>query len=430
MNRRRWLETAAWAAAAAISGIGRAAPNARTRAARRVLIAGGGFAGAACALELRRLDAGIDVCLIDPIDPYVTCPMSNEVIIGARAMASITVSRAGLERAGVRCIAARVARIDAANRRAYLAGGGALPYDRLVAAPGIRLLTHRLQGYDAGTSQRMPHAWQAGEQTARLAAQLRAMPEGGVVAISVPAGLIRCPPAPYERASLMAHYLKRHKPRAKLLILDANNSFPKQPLFTDAWQRLYAGVIEWIPMTQDGAVQRVDARTMTLFTAGSAHRVDVANLIPPQAPGELAPASGLSSDHGWCPIDPRTFESTLRPLVHVIGDACIADAMPKSASAALSQARQCARAIAALLSGREMPEPVFESICYARVSPEWALAIPGRFAISDGRILAATEPATAASTAAPTIIEPGAAAAAALDAERWYTEIRAQSFAL
>jgi sulfide dehydrogenase [flavocytochrome c] flavoprotein subunit len=426
VNRRRWLVTAAWTAAGALSGIGRTAPAARTRTGARVLIAGGGFAGAACALELRRLDAGIEVCLIDPVERYLTCPMSNEVLIGARSMSSITLSRSGLERAGVRCIAARVAHIDAARHRVVLAGGESLPYERLVAAPGIRFLSGRIQGYDQHTPQRMPHAWQAGEQTALLAAQLQQLPEGGVVAISVPTGLIRCPPAPYERASLIAHYLQRHKPRAKLLILDANNSFPKQPQFSDAWQRLYPGLIDWIPMTQDGGVERIDARAMTLFTAGSAHRVDVANLIPPQAPGELAPASGLSSDHGWCPIDPRSFESTLLPAVHVIGDACIADAMPKSASAALSQARQCALAIAALLSGRETPEPEFDSVCYARVSPESAIAIPGHFAISDGRILATSPPASAAP---PMTIEPGAAAQAALDAERWYTAIRAQAFA-
>jgi NADPH-dependent 2,4-dienoyl-CoA reductase/sulfur reductase-like enzyme len=270
----------------------------------------------------------------------------------------------------------------------------------------------------------MPHAWQAGEQTSLLANQLRAMADGGVVAISVPAGFMRCPPGPYERASLIAHYLTKYKPRSKILILDANNYFPKQPLFSDAWSRLYPNMIEWIPLTQGGTLVRVDTATMTLFTENGAHRAAVANVIPPQAPGELAPATGLASDHGWCPVDPRSFESTLLPNVHVIGDACIADAMPKSASAALSQAQHCARAIAAALNGQEVVQPAFDSVCYGRVSPEWALSFPGHFTIVDGRIVA-SPPASPAGIE----LDTAAAAAASHDAERWYTDIRARAFA-
>ena len=220
-----------------------------------------------------------------------------------------------------------------------LEGGRALPFDRLVVAPGIRFLWNKIEGYDEAATQAMPHAWQAGAQTQRLALQLRAMDDGGVVAISVPSGLLRCPPAPYERASLIAQYLSRHKPRSKVLIFDANNHFPRQDQFTDAWKSLYPGMIEWIPPTQDGTVVRVDTASMTLYTSNAAHAVAVANVIPPQAPGQIAADAGLASDHGWCPIAPATFESQLVRQVHVIGDACIADAMPKSASAAYSQAR-------------------------------------------------------------------------------------------
>jgi len=423
MNRRRWLRMAAGAAAGAITGLARIASAARARAAPRVLVAGGGFAGAACALELRRLDPDIDVQLIDPAARYATCPMSNEVIVGWRAMSSIEVSRRGLERAGVHCIAGRVDSIDAAHRRVRLAAGDTLPYDRLVVAPGIRFLWDRIEGMGPRAARAMPHAWQAGEQTLLLASQLRAMPDGGVVAISVPSGFMRCPPGPYERASLIAHYLKKYKPRSKILILDGNNYFPKQPLFSDAWSRLYPDMIEWISMTQGGALIRVDTTTMTLFTEGGAHRAAVANIIPPQAPGELAPSTGLASDHGWCPIDPRSFESTLLPNVHVIGDACIADAMPKSASAALSQAQYCARAIAAVLNDREMVQQAFDSVCYGRVSPDWALAFPGHFTITDGRIVA---PGPASSGGVE--LDPDAATAASHEAERWYADIRARAF--
>lgn len=420
IGRRRFLRLTALAAASGASGLGLAAA-ARAPVKGRVVIVGGGFAGSACALQLRRLDASIDVSLIDPLDSYVTCPMSNEVLVGLRDLASITASRAGVRRAGIRLVRDRVAAIDVSARTVRLEAGQTLPFDRLVLAPGIRFLWNKPEGYDAAAAQSMPHAWQAGDQTQLLAAQLRAMDDGGVVAISVPSGLMRCPPAPYERASLIAHYLARHKPRSKVLILDSNNHFPRQDLFTGAWQALYPGLIEWVASTQDGAVMRVDTASMTLHTADAAHRVAVANIIPPQAPGQIAADAGLASDHGWCPIAPRTFESQLIGNVHVIGDACIADAMPKSASAAVSQAKQCAGAIVSLLGGHEVTEPAFDSVCYSMLAPDSALSIHGRFAVQDDRIAALELPAALAA------LSPGAQQARA--AQRWYRQIRADSFA-
>ncbi|HEX2790520.1 MAG TPA: FAD-dependent oxidoreductase [Steroidobacteraceae bacterium] len=420
IGRRRFLRLGALAAACGLTGLTRAA-RARAPAKGRVVIIGGGFAGAACALQLRRLDASVIVSLIDPIEYYATCPMSNEVLVGLRDMASITLSRAGLQRAGVTLVRDRVAAIDATGRSVRLERGRTLPFDRLVVAPGIRFLWNKPDGYDEAATHGMPHAWQAGGQTQRLAMQLRAMDDGGVVAISVPAGLMRCPPAPYERASLIAHYLSRHKPRSKVLIFDSNNHFPRQDLFSAAWQSLYPGMIEWIAPTQDGAVVRVDTASMTVYTANAAHRVAVANIIPPQAPGQIAADAGLASDHGWCPIAPETFESQLIRNLHVIGDACIADAMPKSASAAVSQARQCARAIVSLLAGREVPAPAFDSVCYSMLAPDSAISIHGRFAVQEGRIAALELPAEL--TGAPC----GAQQARA--AQRWYGRIRAESFA-
>lgn len=427
IGRRRWLRLAMLAAACGVSGLslGRTA-RARTRAdahtRARVVIVGGGFAGCACALHLRRLDPAIDVTLVDPIDRYATCPMSNEVVVGLRDLDSITVGRAGVRRAGVRLVHEHATAIDAAGRSVRLEGGSTLPFDRLVVAPGIRFLWNRIEGYDEAATQAMPHAWQAGAQTQRLAAQLRAMDDGGVVAISVPSGLLRCPPAPYERASLIAQYLSRHKPRSKVLIFDANNHFPRQDQFTDGWQSLYPGIIEWIALTQDGAVVRVDTARMTLHTGNAAHAVAVANVIPPQAPGQIAADAGLASDHGWCPIAPDSFESLLVSRVHVIGDACIADAMPKSASAAHSQAAQCARAIAALLAGHAVPPPAFDSVCYSMLGSERALAIHGRFGAEDGRIVAVESPAAVATPVAP-------GAQQVREAQRWYRGIRADSFA-
>jgi len=412
-DRRRFLQ----AAALAVLGSTRLAGASARRA--RVIVAGGGFAGATCALQLRRLDPAVEVTLIDPDERYVTCPMSDAALVGWRSMQSLTVSRAGLARAGVRCVLDRVVSIDAQTRRVRLASSKDLGYDRLVAAPGIRFLWDRLQGYGEADSQRMPHAWRAGAQTDLLAAQLRAIDDGAVFAICVPPGLMRCPPAPFERASVVAAYLKQHKPRSKVLIFDANNHFPKQDVFAAAWQELYPGMIEWVPATEGGAVERVDATGMTLYTSRGAQRVAVANVIPQQAPGLLAVDAGLASGHGWCPVKPDTFESKLVANIHVIGDACIAGAMPKSASAAHSQAVQCARAIAASLREKELPAPKFESVCYSLLGRDRALSIHGHFSVADGEIRQADVAPDADSTNAR---------AQAQQAARWYDRIVAESF--
>lgn len=417
MRRRDFLKLTAWAGVAGTSSLAGARKPLSAKA--RVVIVGGGFGGSACALQLRRLDPAIEVSLIDPDERYVTCPMSNEALIGLRRMDSITVSRDGLRRAGVRYVRARVDAIDAEKRVTRLDDGASLAYDKLVVAPGIRFLWGTPHGYDEAAAQRMPHAWKAGRQTEILAAQLRAMDNGGVVAISVPAGLMRCPPGPYERASLIAHFLKQHKPRCKILIFDANNRFPRQDVFTDAWAEFYPGMIEWIPVVQGGAVERIEPRASVLHTTRGAQRVAVANIIPPQAPDLLAVIAGLASGHGWCPVNPSTFESQQREHIHVIGDACIADAMPKSASSAQAQAAQCAAAIVAALAQREAPEPSFESVCYSLLTPDSALAIRGRFHLRDGQIREVDTAAPSGNTAARE---------EATLADHWYARIRKEAF--
>jgi len=423
MRRRTFLALSAGTAGAGILRNVRAAdvhaaePRAQVKA--NVVIVGGGFAGASCALLLRRLNPGIRVTLIDPDDRYVTCPMSNSVLAGWRDLKSISVPRHGLERAGVNYVRGRITSIDTQLRHAKLAGGGILAYDRLVLAPGIRFLWGKPQGYDLAAAQSMPHAWQAGAQTEILAAQLRAMRNGGVFAISVPPGPMRCPPGPFERASLVAAYLRQNKPRSKVLIFDSNNRFPRQDAFTDAWNSLYPKMIEWIPVVEDGAVVRVAPKQKILYTSRGAHRVDVANIIPPQAPGLLAAQVGLASDHGWCPIKPESFESSSVAHLHVIGDACIADPMPKAASAAITQARQCALAIAAALEGREPPAPVFESVCYSLLARGSALSIHGRYQLTDGAIRQVAAPDDAGSSRS---------AQEAQNAEDWYKGVVADAF--
>jgi sulfide dehydrogenase [flavocytochrome c] flavoprotein chain len=388
--------------------------------APRVLIAGGGFAGSCCALELRALSPHLEITLIDCDERFVTCPMSNLALVGLRTLADLTVTRGSLARAGVRFLRARVTQIDGARHRLRLQSKAELPYDKLVVAPGIRFRFGTPEGYDAAAAQLLPHAWQAGAQTQLLAAQLRALTDGATVAICVPLGLMRCPPAPYERASLIAEWLTRHRARCKVLIFDANNHFPRQDLFAAAWRQRYPGLIEWLPPSEGGAVTRVDPATRTLFSTRGGQRVAVANVIPPQAPGLLALDAGLAEGHGWCPVKPQTFESERVSDVHVIGDACIAGAMPKSASAAASQARQCAAAIVAALEGQPALSRALDSVCYSLVSREQAFAIRGTFTVSEGEIRA--RDADAGSAGAPST-------ALAAEANLWYATLRRQCFA-
>jgi sulfide dehydrogenase [flavocytochrome c] flavoprotein chain len=413
MQRRQFVQ----AGLAAVAMLGSRAP-AGTRPPH-VVVVGGGFAGAGCALALRRLAPAARVTLIDPAARYVTCPMSNAVIAQLRTFASVSLTRSGLRRAGVRVVQDEVSGIDAGARRVRLAHGPKFAYDRLVVAPGIRLRYGEPQGYDQAAAERMPHAWEGGPSTRRLAARLKNLADGSTVAISVPAGLIRCPPGPFERASLIAHWLKTHRARCKVLIFDANNHFPRQDVFADCWAELYPGMIEWIPPAQGGAITRVDAAAGTLHSSSGVHRVSLANIIPPQAPGIIALRSGLASGHGWCPIDPHTFESRNLPRVHVIGDACIAGAMPKSASAAYSQALQCAAAIAAALNEQPPPAHELSSVCYSLVSPDSALAMHGRFRLASDDI-EEIKNGGADSNAAT--------AAHVTEAMAWYQEIRGECF--
>jgi NADPH-dependent 2,4-dienoyl-CoA reductase/sulfur reductase-like enzyme len=210
------------------------------------------------------------------------------------------------------------------------------------------------------------------------------MQDGGVVVLSAPANPFRCPPGPYERASLIAHYLKNNKPRSKVIILDAKDAFSKQRLFEAAWQALYPGLIEWVPLSAGGRVTEVDPAAMTLVTEFGSHKADVANIIPPQRAGAIAQVAGAADQTGWCPIDPATFESRLQPGIHVIGDAAIGGAMPKSAFSANAQAKACAAAVAALLHEQQPAQPKLINTCYSLVAPDYGISIAGVYQPHDG----------------------------------------------
>jgi sulfide dehydrogenase [flavocytochrome c] flavoprotein chain len=354
------------------------------QSAARVIVIGGGFGGASCARALRQIDPKLQVTLIEPKTFYFACPFSNEAIAGLREFEAQQFTYDRIAEEGVTLVAQTAVKVDARARTVGLADGTSLPYDRLVLSPGIALRFDALPGYDESAAMKMPHAWIAGEQTVLLRRQLDAMDDGGVVVIAVPAAPLRCPPAPYERASLIAHYLKTKKPRSKILILDAKDGFSQQRLFEQAWQELYPGMIERIALSQGGRVTSVDPATNTIVTDFGNYTADVANVIPPQKAGRIAEAAGAADNTGWCPIDPVTFASKLVPNIHVIGDACIAGAIPKSASAANAQARACAAAVVSLLAGKTPEPPRLTGACFNTVAPGYAFSLSGVYAPRDG----------------------------------------------
>jgi len=355
-------------------------------AAPRVVVVGGGFAGASCARALRQAAPRVAVTLVEANPTFTACPFSNAVIGGLRELSAQQFTYERVAGEGITMVRALATGVDAQARTVTLADGARLPYDRLVLAPGIDIRWGALPGYDEAAAAQMPHAWRAGEQTVLLRRQLEAMDDGGLVVISAPANPFRCPPGPYERASLIAHYLKTRKPRSKLIILDAKDAFSKQRLFQAAWAELYPGLLEWVPLSKGGNVTSVDAGTRTLVTDFGRHQAKVANVIPPQKAGRIAEIAGATDRSGWCPTDPVTFESKLQAHIHVIGDAAIAGAMPKSAFAANSQAKTCAAAVARLLTGAVPSTPKLINTCYSLVAPDYGISVAGVYQPSGGQL--------------------------------------------
>jgi len=351
----------------------------------RLIVIGGGFGGASCARALKRIDPKLQVTLIEPNRTFTACPFSNEVIGGLRVLEQQQFSYDKIAAGGVTVIAQAAVSVDPQARTIGLADGNSLGYDRLVLAPGIDMRFDALPGYDEAASTKMPHAWKAGEQTALLRKQIEAMEDGGVVVLAVPAAPLRCPPAPYERACLIAHYLKAKKPRSKILILDSKDGFSQQRLFESAWNELYPGMIERIALSQGGRVTSVEPATGTIVTDFGNYTAEVANVIPPHKAGHIAEIAGAADKTGWCPIDPATFASSLVPDIHVIGDACIAGGIPKSASAANAQAKACAAAIVNMISDKSPEVPRLNGACYNTVAPGYAFSLTGIYQPKEGQ---------------------------------------------
>ncbi|WP_338768213.1 FAD/NAD(P)-binding oxidoreductase [Massilia sp. METH4] len=366
MKRRDLLQAAG--AAVMLAGCATVAPRARPH----VVVIGGGYGGAAAARYVRRWSGGeVDVTLVEPNPAFVSCPLSNLVLGGSRKIGDLTRNYDALaSRHGIRIVRDSATSIDIDKRMVALARGDRLPYDRLIVSPGIEFLFDELPGMTAAGP--ILHAWKAGAQTVALRAQLEAMPDGGVYALTVPPAPYRCPPGPYERACQVAHYFRRFKPRSKVLLLDANEDVvSKGPLFKKIWKEPYSGIIEYRPGFR---TVEIDAAGRTAVSElGEKVRADVLNVIPQHRAGAIASGAGLATVNArWCEVDFITFESQRAPNVHVIGDAIqTAPLMPKSAHMANQHAKVCAAAVVDLLAGRAPnPSPVLTNTCYSFISDQ------------------------------------------------------------
>lgn len=375
LQRRDFLKALGLTSAAALAGCASGTP----RGAAHVVVVGGGFGGATAAKYLRKWSqGGVRVTLVEQDPRFISCPVSNLVLSGDKTLDDLTVSYAGLrDHWGVRVIQDRALALDPVKRTLRLAQGGDLAYDRIILSPGVDFLWEQVPALNNAEAQaRFPHAWKAGPQTLQLRQQLQAMKDGGVFAISIPKAPYRCPPGPYERASVVAHYLKTHKPRSKVLVLDANEDIvSKKGLFLKAWSDLYPGLLEYRPNSE---LRDVDVRTGSALLEFDQVRADVLNVIPPQRAGAIAAAAGLKLINGrWVDVDWLSLESVNTPGVHVLGDAIFAaPAMPKSGHMANQQAKLAAAAILNLLAGEAPnPAPVLMNTCYSFVDDREAIHV-------------------------------------------------------
>lgn len=371
LDRREFLKLSGAAAAVSIAGCASVSPKAR------VVVIGGGFGGATAAKYIRSWDPAIEVVLVERERAFTSCPISNLVLAGYRQMSDISHDYDGLRRHGVQIVNDEALGIDAARRTVRLARGAELSYDRLIVSPGIEFMYDQLPAYRRAMDEgKVLHAWKAGPQTVALRKQLADMRDGGVYVLSIPLAPYRCPPGPYERASMVAAYFKQAKPRSKVLIVDANPDVTsKGPLFKKAWADLYKGIIEY---RGNSRAVDVDADTKTVKLELEDVKGDVLNVVPPQRAGDIAVKAGLvNANNRWCTVDWQSMESTAAKGIHVLGDATLsAPGMPKSASMANNHAKICAAAVVELLNGRQPdPEPKIINTCYSYVAEKEAIRV-------------------------------------------------------
>ncbi|MBF0175635.1 MAG: FCSD flavin-binding domain-containing protein [Magnetococcales bacterium] len=422
LTRRHFVKLTGGLAAAGLASSFVANPARAAEGKKRVVVVGGGYGGVIAAKYLRKVDPNIVVTLIEKEKLYYSCPLSNPIIVGLR---DLKVQRWGydnLAKHGINFIQDEVLEIDVAKRTVSTAKNASFSYDKLVVAPGVEFKWDAIEGYSEKVSEKIPHGWKAGPQTLLLQEQLSAMKDGDPYIIVAPPNPYRCPPGPYERAGLVAWYLKKNKPRSKVIILDPKDKFAKQGLFINGWKELGFN-IEWVSGNDGGKVTRVDANNMSVHTEMQEYKSSAINLIPPQKAGKIAQISGLADKTGWCPVNQKTFESTIHKDVYVIGDACtVTGEIPKSGFAANSEAKIAAAAIHASFNGQGEPDPSYVNTCYSLLSPDYGISVAAVWAYRNNAI-----------TKVSGGVSPEKASAVfrkqeAMYAESWYQSIMAEMF--
>ena len=380
-NRRAFLQSSAALSLLGLGGLAGCASLSGVPSKAKVVVIGGGFGGATAAKYVRLLsEYKIDVVLIEPQEAFVSCPMSNLVVSGVKPLDFLTTSYAGLSKNhGITVVKDLADNINTTQKTVTLRGGGVIAYDKLVVSPGVDLMFDSVEGLQsAHASGQILQAWKAGAETVALRKQLAAMPDGGVYAIAIPEAPYRCPPGPYERASVIAGYFKAAKPRSKVLILDANPDVTsKGPLFKKVWADQYKGMVEYRSQHKATAV---DAKAGVIrFDLQDDVKADVLNVLPAMRAGAIAVRAGLNNqaDNRWCGVNFLTFESTVAKDVHVLGDSIqVAPAMPKSGHMANNHGKVAAAAIVAQLSGWEVnPAPMLTNTCYSFIDHQSAVHV-------------------------------------------------------
>jgi sulfide dehydrogenase [flavocytochrome c] flavoprotein subunit len=385
-NRRSLIKAmAATGVAGSALGLQACSNNVRSTSGKKVVVIGGGFGGSTVAKYIKRYDSSVDVTIIEPKKTYMTCPGSNWYLAGLVDVDYLTHDYESLKSEhGVNVIHQMASSVDKAKQTVTLDNGQVLAYDRLVVSPGIDFRWDAIEGYSEQAAEVLPHAWKAGPQTELLAKQIKEMPQGGRFLMVAPPNPFRCGPGPYERLSMVADYFKRHNPTATIMCLDPKNKFSKQSLFMSGWQELYGQMIEWYGKMDGATVTKIDVANKTVYSDFDTIKADVINVIPAQKAGKIAFDMELTDESGWCPVHQGTFESKLHKGIYVVGDSCIAGAMPKSGHSASVQGKHCAAAVVSDLNGLDMPAIRTVNTCYSLVGAEYGISVVGVYEPVDG----------------------------------------------
>lgn len=379
LNRRTFIATG-------VATATMAAPMVRASGKPRVVVVGGGAGGATAARYIAKDSKGeIDVTLIEPSRQYYTCFFSNLYLGGFREMQSLGHSYGALATHGVNVVHDWAVGIDRDAKTVALAGGGSVPYDRLILSPGIDFIEGAVPGWSVATQNKMPHAYKAGSQTELLKAQIEAMPEGGTYVMVAPPNPYRCPPGPYERVSMVAHTLKATNPTAKIIIVDPKDKFSKQALFEEGWAKHYSGMIERIGPDFGGDKVSVNADEMTVDVDGEVIKADVCNVIPAMKAGRICEMASIT-DGNWAPVSGHTMQSRIDENIHVLGDACAQGDMPKSGFSANSQAKVAAMAVRGALTGSKVFPAKFSNTCWSLIDSDDGIKVGATYEATDEKI--------------------------------------------